>query len=163
MTERETTRLVAWADEMRRMHARLRQALRVTQRAVREGRPIDPRDDASGHLSADLLLFCRGFCTALDEHHRGEDQVLFPAIAAAHPELAPVLAALSQDHSMVAHLLQELGAAADQAADPAVLQRHLDGVAALMESHFRYEERQLLVVLERSELDAAVQEVLGPL
>ena len=145
------------------MHARLHQALRVIERAVHEGRPIDTGDDAGGRLSADLLLFCRGFCAALDEHHRGEDRVLFPAIAAAHPELAPVLAALTQDHSMVAHLLQGLGAAADRAAGPAELQRHLDGVAALMDSHFRYEERQLLVVLERLELDAAVRDVLGPL
>ena len=108
-------------------------------------------------------MFCRGFCAALDEHHRGEDRVIFPAIVTAHPELVPVLAALSQDHSMVAHLLQELGAAADKAEDPSVLQRHLDGVAALMENHFRYEEQQLPVVLERLQLDAAVHEVLGPL
>lgn len=163
MTERETTRLVAWADEMRRVHARLREALRVTERAGHEGRPLDPGDDAGGRLSAELLLFCRGLCAALDGHHRGEDRTLFPAIATAHPELAPVLAALTQDHSMLAHLLQGLGAAADRAASPAELQRHLDGVAALMESHFRYEERQLLVVLERLDLDAAVREVMGPL
>ena len=145
------------------MHARLRQALQVRQHALHEGRPLHPDVDPSRYLTADLLMFCRGFCSALDEHHRGEDRVLFPAIAAAHPELAPVLAALSQDHSMLGHLLQELSAAAEQAADPAVLQRHLDGVAALMENHFRYEEQKLLVVLEHLELDASVRVGLGPL
>ena len=32
-----------------------------------------------------------------------------------------------------------------------------------MENHFRYEERQLLTVLESLELDAEASEVLGPL
>lgn len=35
--------------------------------------------------------------------------------------------------------------------------------AAIMESHFRYEERQLLSVLETLRLDADPAEVLGPL
>ena len=32
-----------------------------------------------------------------------------------------------------------------------------------MESHFRYEERQLLTVLASLDLDAAVPDMLGPL
>jgi hypothetical protein len=43
------------------------------------------------------------------------------------------------------------------------LDRHLEGIAAIMESHFRYEERQLLSVLETLSLDAPPEEVLGPL
>jgi hypothetical protein len=43
------------------------------------------------------------------------------------------------------------------------LDRHLEGVAAIMESHFRYEERQLLTVLETLSLDASPEEALGPL
>ena len=45
----------------------------------------------------------------------------------------------------------------------AALLRHLDGVEAVMESHFRYEERQLLTVLESLDLAAETSEVLGPL
>lgn len=41
--------------------------------------------------------------------------------------------------------------------------RHLEGVAAIMESHFRYEERHLLAVLETRALDALPQDDLGPL
>ena len=37
------------------------------------------------------------------------------------------------------------------------------GVAAIMESHFRYEERQLLAVLETLALDADPEAVFGPL
>ncbi|GIF50801.1 hemerythrin HHE cation binding domain-containing protein [Asanoa ferruginea] len=156
MTERETTRLVAWSQELRQMHARLREALDHTRIAVAEGQ-------AGAAATGDLLLYCHGFCAALDGHHRGEEHTLFPAIEAAHPELAPVLRRLTQDHSMIAHLLAGLQAALDRAAPAAELHRHLEGVAAIMESHFRYEERQLLTVLETLSLDASPEEVLGPL
>ncbi|WP_410812625.1 hemerythrin domain-containing protein [Micromonospora sp. 067-2] len=156
MTERETTRLIAWSHELRQVHARLRDTLDITRSAVAEGQ--------SGEAATrDLLLYCHGFCAALDGHHRGEDHGLFPAIQAAHPELEPVLRRLTQDHSMIAHLLTGLRAAIDRAAPAAELDRHLDGIAAIMESHFRYEERQLLSVLETLSLDAPLEEVLGPL
>ncbi|WP_211277858.1 hemerythrin domain-containing protein, partial [Couchioplanes caeruleus] len=70
---------------------------------------------------------------------------------------------LRQDHSMIAHLLAGLQAAVARGAAPAELHRHLEGVAAIMESHFRYEERQLLTVLETLALDADPYAVLGPL
>ena len=78
----------------------------------------------------------------MNGHHRGEDLVLFPALAAAHPHLKPALATLSQDHSMLTYLLGELDTAVDRAADPGELARDLDGVAAFMESHIAYEERR---------------------
>ena len=135
---------------------RLREALDLTRSAVAEGRSAEA-------ATRDLLLYCHGFCAALNRHHRGEDHTLFPAIKAAHPELEPVLRYLTQDHSMIAHLLGGLQAAIDRAASVAELDRHLEGVAAIMESHFRYEERQLLSVLETLSLDAPPEEVLGPL
>lgn len=156
MTERETTRFIAWSSELRRVHARLREALDLTRAAVAEGRSAEA-------ATRDLLLYCHGFCAALDGHHRGEDRTLFPAIKAAHPELEPVLRYLAQDHSMIAHLLTGLQAAVRRAAPVAELDRHLEGIAAIMESHFRYEERQLLSVLEKLALDAPPEEVLGPL
>lgn len=64
---------------------------------------------------------------------------------------------------MIAHLLAGLEAAVASAAPPAELDRHLEGLAAIMESHFRYEERQLLTVLETLELDIDPSTVLGPL
>ncbi|HEX5967133.1 MAG TPA: hemerythrin domain-containing protein [Intrasporangium sp.] len=156
MTDRETIRLVAWSQELRRVHARLRSALDLTRDALKNG-------TAGADLSSDLLLYCRGFCAALDGHHEGEDRTLFPAIEAAHPHLGPVLRKLEQDHSMIAHLLGQLRAALDRAASPGELHGHLEGVAAIMESHFRYEERQLLTVLKTLELHADATEVLGPL
>lgn len=156
MSEGEKTRLVAWSREMRRVHDRLREALEVTRQAVAAGEPAQP-------ATRDLLLFCHGFCAALTGHHEGEDRDLFPAIAKQHPELRDTLYYLRQDHSMIAHLLAGLQAAVDRAAPPAELDRHLEGLAAIMESHFRYEERQLTAVLETLALDADPRAALGPL
>ncbi|GAA3888046.1 hemerythrin domain-containing protein [Streptomyces sedi] len=156
MAEGEKTRLVAWSRELREVHTRLRAALRVTREALEDGGAAEP-------ATRELLLFCRGFCTALTRHHRGEDRTLFPAIAAAHPELGETLRRLEQDHSMIDYLLHGLRQAVDAAASPAELDHHLEGIAAIMESHFAYEERQLLTVLESLALDADPGEVLGPL
>lgn len=156
MSGGDTTRLVAWAQEMRRVHHRLREALAVTRAAVSDG-------DHGQPPARELLLFCHGFCTALTGHHEGEDRDLFPAVTARHPELAETVRKLKQDHSMIAHLLTALQAAADRAEPPEELDRHLEGVAAIMESHFRYEERALLTVLETLDLDADPHAALGPL
>jgi len=156
VSEGEKTRLIAWSHEMRAVHTRLREALRVARDAVRESRP------AKG-ATRDLLLFCHGFCAALTGHHEGEDGTLFPAIAAAYPDLRGTLAQLEQDHSMISHLLAELQDAVDEGAPPEELDLHLEGVSALMENHFRYEERRLLTVLETLELDRDPAEALGPL
>lgn len=156
MSEGEKTRLVAWSRELRGVHDRLREALTVTRHALAAGEPEEP-------ATRDLLLFCHGFCTALTTHHEGEDRALFPAIAEQHPELRETLYYLQQDHSMIAHLLAGLRAAVARAAPPAELDQHLEGLAAIMESHFRYEERRLLTVLETLALDAHPDAVLGSL
>ena len=138
------------------MHANLRAALAVVRDSLAEG-------DSSPTATRDLLLYCHGFCVALDGHHRGEDRQLFPAIAASHPDLRPVLRALQQDHSMIAYLLDGLQAAVDRSATATELSGHLEGVAAIMESHFRYEERQLLTILQTLDLPAGTTDALGPL
>ncbi len=156
MTEGEKTRLIAWSNELRAVHDRLREALSVTQDALAAGTSVRaaPRE---------LLLFCHGFCTALTGHHEGEDRELFPVIAAEHPELRDTLRYLQQDHSMIAHLIAGMQSAVSDAATPEALARHLEGIAAIMESHFRYEERELLAVLDSLALDADPRGVLGPL
>ena len=84
MADDEQTRLTAWSHELRTVHERLREALRVTREALDEGAQTEP-------AARDLLLFCHGFCAALTGHHEGEDRQLFPAVAAAHPELRETL------------------------------------------------------------------------
>ena len=152
----EATRLVAWNLELTRAHAALRRALAVAADALSRG-------ESTPSAARDLLLYCRGFCIALDGHHRGEDRHLFPAVAASYPHLRPVLRALEQDHSVIAHLLNGLQAAIDRSADVTELSGHVEGIAAIMENHCRYEEKQLLAILQTLDLPASATEVLGPL
>lgn len=154
----DARRLIAWHRELMAAHGRLRAALAVAQDAVTAPTSSDPTT-----ATRDLLLYCLGFCTALGGHHRGEDARLFPEIADRHPELAETIAYLQQDHSMIAYLLGGLEQAVQSQAPPDDLGRHLEGIAAIMESHFRYEERQLSGILAELDLDAAVPDVLGPL
>ncbi len=156
MAEGEKARLVAWSRELSAVHQRLREALRVTEEALAGGDEAEP-------LTLDLLVFCHGFCTALTGHHEGEDRELFPAIAATHPELHETLRSLEQDHSMIAYLLTELRAALDRGALRTELVRHVEGIGAIMENHFRYEERKLSSILDTLALDADPKGVLGPL
>ena len=74
MTERGD-RVIAWAAQMRTMHHRLRDALEVTRDELRAAGPAPPP-------LQELLLYCQGFCAALDGHHRSEDRTFFPGIEA---------------------------------------------------------------------------------
>ncbi len=79
-------------------------------------------------------------------------------------ELRPVVARLEQDHSMIAHLLGGLEAAMSSGVGREEALRHLEGVGAIMENHFRYEEREILHLLDDlDDLDLAPVDVLGPL
>ncbi len=153
----EEVRARAWAREMQQVHRRLREALDLAREQVEDGGTPD-------RPTRDRLLYCWGFCRALDGHHRSEDHVLFPRLVAAHPDLRPVVARLEQDHSMIAHLLVGLDAALSAGAGAAETLRHLEGIGAIMENHFRYEERELLPRLGALDgLDLDPTEVLGPL
>lgn len=154
MTEQ---RIRAWGEELRAAHQRLRQALEVARESVESGAQAQD-------VSRDLRLFCLGFCTALSGHHTSEDDSLFPLVERHRPDLAPVLAKLRQDHSMIEYLIRGLEEALEAGAGTEEKLRHLDGIGALMENHFRYEERQLLAplnALEEEGLDRAT--LLGPL
>ncbi|WP_194764563.1 hemerythrin domain-containing protein [Microbacterium sp. UFMG61] len=152
----DADRLIAWDEELRRAHIRLRAALDATRSA------LDHDSDTHG-VASDLALFCIGFCSALDGHHLSEDRALFPVLREEHPELGDVIDKLMQDHSMLAHLLGGLRAAVESGENAETIERHLDGIGAIMESHFRYEEREILTPLRALHLDRPVPSVLGPL
>jgi hemerythrin-like domain-containing protein len=116
------------------------------------------REDVDSYLDGgerprELRAHCLTFCSALSRHHTGEDDGAFPVLAAQFPELRPVLEELRRDHHMVAGILRRLeellgGLGPDP--DPAEAQRvraELDGLAALLESHFVYEEKRLVSAL----------------
>nr|WP_246247595.1 hemerythrin domain-containing protein [Cellulomonas septica] len=108
----------------------------------------DAPDSPDVDPARDPLLYCWGFCAALEGHHRSEDDHLFPLLLRAHPDLAPVVGQLRQDHRMIDHLLGSLREAIRSGADADERARHLEGVAAIMESHFRFEERRVLPLLD---------------
>jgi hemerythrin-like domain-containing protein len=155
VSEDEKNRLIAWNRELAAAHRRLRQALRVTRDALGTGNVASAR--------ADLLLYCHGFCAALSGHHVSEEAALFPELSARHPRLGPTVAKLVQDHELIAGLLTQFDHALTTSATPDELARHLDGLSAIMESHFNYEERQLLDALSALRLEADPRTFLGPL
>lgn len=155
-------RVVAWSEEMREVHRRLRDALDLARESATEEYTPEPLTSP--------LLYCWGFCTALSGHHRSEDGVLFPLVVESHPDLAPVIAQLTQDHHMIEHLIGALQQAVERGVPTAEKLRHLDGIEAVMESHFRYEERRLLGVLDglgvgnrADEQQVSAAELFGPL
>jgi hypothetical protein len=152
----DADRLIAWDAELRGAHARLRTALAATREALESGRQAPA-------AASDLALFCIGFCTALDGHHRSEDRALFPALRMEHPELGGMIDKLMQDHAMLTHLLGGLRHAVEGDESAEAIGLHLDGIGAIMESHFRFEEREILAPLRTLTLQAEVHEVLGPL
>jgi hypothetical protein len=64
---------------------------------------------------------------------------------------------------MIASLLTQFDHALASSATAGELLRHLEGLSAIMESHFRYEERQLLDTLATLDLAADPHALLGPL
>ena len=124
-----SSRLQGFGNQLIEYHQRLREQLDV----LREGAEPDGKD---------LITHCLSFCGALTRHHTGEDNGAFPALAAEYPELRPVLEELGRDHVLIAAAVRRLEKLADL--DPAQRQTELDTVAALVETHFTYEERKLV-------------------
>ena len=65
---------------------------------------------------------------------------------------------------MIEHLIGDFRRAMEQRAPTAEKLRHLDGIEAVMQSHFRFEERRLLHVLDGlSDETVSVADLYGPL
>ena len=124
-----TDRARALGGELRRLHDRIRDVLDD----ARDG--LDPVAGAAA-LSDDLVLRCHAVCTTLGTHHRDEDAALFPWLRREHPGLGEVIDRLEEDHAIIGSLLAELERVVREGAGGAVVLRHLEGVDAIMESHF---------------------------
>ena len=78
---------------------------------------------------------------------------MFSQLLRDRPDLATTVANLVDDHDMIASILSRLRELADGAAESCgpVLEAigwELDGLAAIMESHFSYEERKVSEALD---------------
>ena len=87
---------------------------------------------------------------------------MFPALRAAAPELTPVIGKLEEDHVLVAGILGQIRDLLAAPPDPATLQRELDGLTAILESHFSFEERRIAAALDRLGPDAQFPDVFTP-
>ncbi|MET9553055.1 hemerythrin domain-containing protein [Streptomyces sp. NPDC006645] len=140
-------RLAAFGNQLIDVHIWLREELARLQ------------DDVDDYLTGDggrpreLQAHCLAFCSALTRHHTAEDDGVFPALAREFPELGPVLQQLAHDHHMVTGMLGRLQdllngvAPAPDAAEARRVRGELDGLVALVESHFTYEEKKLVDAL----------------
>ncbi|NYF54390.1 hemerythrin domain-containing protein [Micromonospora purpureochromogenes] len=142
-------RLTALGNQLIEIHLWLREELA----ALRAG-----LDSPTG--ARDLRAHCLTFCSALTRHHTGEDGGAFRVLAEQAPQLRPVLDELAADHEVVAAVLRRVE---ELAADPAGVdgvRAELDGLSALLESHFVYEEKKLVAALNAVR-DGTTEELLG--
>lgn len=99
-------------------------------------------------LGAQLRVNCLTFCQGLHNHHTGEDTGLFPLLADRHPEAAPALARLSEEHKRIAELVDELKQTVWTAGEPGEARAEVERIAAELEAHLAYEEDQLMPLLD---------------
>ncbi|WP_308119413.1 LLM class flavin-dependent oxidoreductase [Streptomyces sp. JJ38] len=95
-----------------------------------------------------LGAFCATYCRLVTNHHLLEDEVMFPRLREAEPDLAPVLDRLEKEHDLIAGLIVRLDLAlVAMVDDPSRLEevrRVLDRLGECLLSHLSYEEEQLL-------------------
>jgi hypothetical protein len=142
------SRARALGDELVRIHDALRADLaRLRTGDAEPGRP--------------LPVHCLAFCEALTRHHTGEDAGAFPALAAAFPDLRPLLDKMAEDHVLIAGIVARVAELAREQATGRSprLPAELDGLSAIMESHFSFEERRIREALDA--LDGSAAELLG--
>jgi len=98
-------------------------------------------------LGAQLRVNCLTFCHGLHNHHTGEDLGLFPMIESRHPESAPVVALLREEHERIAALVEELRRAVADPADPAAVRAEVERLTTELEAHLTHEEEELIPLL----------------
>jgi hypothetical protein len=125
----EYERLAAYGNQMKYVHTRLRDLL------------DDLRDGV-----VPFATHCVAFCAEVTRHHTGEDETVFPLLAARHPELRDFLAELRRDHEVIAGMLERVRTGRDPG--------ELEALAAVLETHFRGEEKRLVEVLNAVESSA---------
>ena len=139
----DSQRAVAFSRQLRQAHQYLRDQLTRI------------RGELGGieHAETELPVHCLTFCSALTTHHMGEDDGMFTELLDTRPDLASTIQNLIDDHAAIAAILLQVRALATQAkTTPAEslprLRRELDGLAAIAESHFGFEERAISAALD---------------
>ena len=96
---------------------------------------------------------CQAQCVALTQHHELESDAIFPHLRRAQPDLADVLDRLHAEHRAIHEVLQGVDAAlvhlVTSGGDHGPITRAVDLLTDTLESHFAYEERELIAPLAR--------------
>ncbi|GAA2367965.1 nitroreductase/quinone reductase family protein [Nonomuraea africana] len=122
------------------IHDAFRRELALIRKEVTESGP---------GLGVQLRVNCLTVCQGLHHHHTHEDAGMFPALAARHPELAPTLERLGEEHQKIAALIEELQQlVSTDSPDPAVVLPEVERLIDALESHLAYEEEQLIPILD---------------
>jgi iron-sulfur cluster repair protein YtfE (RIC family) len=100
--------------------------------------------------------FCAAYCRVLSVHHTIEDEHMFAGLRRGDASLAPVLDRLSEEHEVIAELLDRLDRSlvallgpTPDAADATAAEAAIDELAAVLLSHLMYEEGELVGPLAR--------------
>ncbi|MFI6965742.1 nitroreductase/quinone reductase family protein [Streptomyces sp. NPDC050255] len=142
------------ADKLMEVHTWLRGQLRQVKaeteahfaaRAAHQG----PGEPPAPGLGLQIRQRCLAFCQALEFHHTSEDDHLFPGIARYHPELGAVFDRLRDEHRTVARIQNDLAAllAGVGIADPQRFRTELAAMSAELNTHFDYEEKEIVPLL----------------
>ncbi|MFJ1935225.1 MULTISPECIES: hemerythrin domain-containing protein [unclassified Kitasatospora] len=143
MASQDGDRAVALSLQLSQAHQELRRRIGRIRAGIGQRRPGDDT----------LRTHCLAFCAALTAHHQGEDEGMFAHLLRERPQLAGTVAKLVEDHEMIAAILTRVRELADHAAESPgdgleAVGRELDGLTAIMESHFAYEERTISEALD---------------
>ncbi|MGW2643069.1 nitroreductase/quinone reductase family protein [Streptomyces sp. NPDC001348] len=125
------------------------EAIRLVHDVFRRELALIRKEMASGgsSLGAQLRVNCLTLCQGLDNHHAGEDTMMFPFLSDRHPEFAPVRERLRREHERIAVLVEELRRAV-AAEDRAGARAEAVRLTQELEAHLAYEEEQLLPLLD---------------
>ncbi|WP_150236499.1 hemerythrin domain-containing protein [Nocardiopsis quinghaiensis] len=136
-------RVEALGDQLVKVHDMLRAELASLREDLAAGKSTSS-DGAS--FEQQLRKKCLSFCGFLHGHHTAEDEHLLPGLAESHPGFAPVLERLTREHSAISRSLDRIQELVE-GGDPVRVRDDVERLAAEVEAHLDYEERQIVEAL----------------
>ncbi len=97
-----------------------------------------------------LGTYCESYCRVVTTHHTIEDTAMFPAVRSHDPALVPVVDRLEREHHEIAAVLEQVDrslVALVQGGGVDDVRGSVDALAGALLPHLRYEEEQLVPVL----------------
>jgi hypothetical protein len=142
VASQDRDRAVTFSAQLAQAHQELRRKINLLKAGLSQRQPANV-----------LITHCLAFCSALTSHHQGEDSGMFADLLQERPELVATVSNLVEDHRLIASILSRMAKIADQTLGPEgsvsdAIRFELDGLAAIMESHFAYEERAIGAALD---------------